>query len=210
MSRSWSTRCSKRSSRRWRAGDRVELRGFGAFSVKKRDAGRGATRAPANSVEVEEKHVPFFKTGKLLRDASERKVKGTNADDSEYLILALIALCLIIIGFANRNPVMLTLLPDDLGHSPSSTTRSNCRFTWWRSAGCCSDSFWASCWSGCVRRSTGPRPPSSGASGPILAQGSREAEKGNRKSRRRRSGADRIDLDMARVSGYMSGSRSAV
>ena len=28
----------------------------------------GATRAPAKASQVEEKHVPFFKTGKLLRD----------------------------------------------------------------------------------------------------------------------------------------------
>ena len=50
------------------AGHRVELRGFGAFSVKKREARTGATRAPATASTVEEKYVPFFKTGKLLRD----------------------------------------------------------------------------------------------------------------------------------------------
>ncbi|MBC7132769.1 MAG: integration host factor subunit beta [Roseovarius sp.] len=49
-------------------GDRVELRGFGAFSVKKRDARIGRNPRTGESVEVEEKHVPFFKTGKLLRD----------------------------------------------------------------------------------------------------------------------------------------------
>ncbi len=49
-------------------GDRVELRGFGAFSVKKRDARAGRNPRTGESVEVEEKHVPFFKTGKLLRD----------------------------------------------------------------------------------------------------------------------------------------------
>jgi len=49
-------------------GDRVELRGFGAFSVKKRDARTGRNPRTGESVEVEEKHVPFFKTGKLLRD----------------------------------------------------------------------------------------------------------------------------------------------
>jgi integration host factor subunit beta len=49
-------------------GDRVELRGFGAFSVKKRDARVGRNPRTGESVEVEEKHVPFFKTGKLLRD----------------------------------------------------------------------------------------------------------------------------------------------
>ncbi len=50
------------------AGNRVELRGFGAFSVKKRDARVGRNPRTGEAVEVEEKHVPFFKTGKLLRD----------------------------------------------------------------------------------------------------------------------------------------------
>ncbi len=49
-------------------GDRVELRGFGAFSVKKRDARAGRNPRTGESVSVDQKHVPFFKTGKLLRD----------------------------------------------------------------------------------------------------------------------------------------------
>ena len=49
-------------------GGRVELRGFGAFSVKRRDARVGRNPRTGASVDVEEKHVPFFKTGKLLRD----------------------------------------------------------------------------------------------------------------------------------------------
>ncbi|MCP5036024.1 MAG: integration host factor subunit beta [Rhodobacteraceae bacterium] len=49
-------------------GDRVELRGFGAFSVKKRDARVGRNPRTGEAVQVEEKHVPFFKTGKALRD----------------------------------------------------------------------------------------------------------------------------------------------
>ena len=49
-------------------GNRVELRGFGAFSVKKRDARIGRKPRTGEAVQVEEKHVPFFKTGKLLRD----------------------------------------------------------------------------------------------------------------------------------------------
>ena len=49
-------------------GDRVELRGFGAFSVKKRDARIGRNPRTGESFAVEQKHVPFFKTGKLLRD----------------------------------------------------------------------------------------------------------------------------------------------
>ncbi len=49
-------------------GDRVELRGFGAFSVKKRDARTGRNPRTGESVKVDQKCVPFFKTGKLLRD----------------------------------------------------------------------------------------------------------------------------------------------
>ena len=49
-------------------GDRVELRGFGAFSVKRRDARIGRNPRTGEAVQVEEKHVPFFKTGKLLRE----------------------------------------------------------------------------------------------------------------------------------------------
>ena len=49
-------------------GNRVELRGFGAFSVKKRESRTGRNPRTGEAVHVEEKHVPFFKTGKLLRD----------------------------------------------------------------------------------------------------------------------------------------------
>ncbi len=49
-------------------GERVELRGFGAFSVKRRDARVGRNPRTGDAVDVEEKHVPFFKTGKLLRE----------------------------------------------------------------------------------------------------------------------------------------------
>ncbi len=49
-------------------GDRVELRGFGAFSVKQRDARIGRNPRTGDAVQVAEKHIPFFKTGKLLRE----------------------------------------------------------------------------------------------------------------------------------------------
>ena len=48
-------------------GNRVELRGFGAFSSKKREERVGRNPRTGGSVKVEEKHVPFFKTGKILR-----------------------------------------------------------------------------------------------------------------------------------------------
>ncbi len=49
-------------------GDRVELRGFGAFSVKRRPARTGRNPRTGEAVHVEEKFVPYFKTGKDLRE----------------------------------------------------------------------------------------------------------------------------------------------
>ncbi|MGO9484492.1 MAG: integration host factor subunit beta [Rhodomicrobium sp.] len=68
-------------------GDRVELRGFGAFSVKHRPARTGRNPRTGDQVEVTEKFVPYFKTGKELRirlnppvapgDKPKRKKKGS-------------------------------------------------------------------------------------------------------------------------------------
>lgn len=49
-------------------GDRVELRGFGAFSVKERGARLGRNPRTGEAVDVSAKHVPYFKTGKQLRE----------------------------------------------------------------------------------------------------------------------------------------------
>jgi len=49
-------------------GDRVELRGFGAFSVKERRARVGRNPRTGDSVQVAAKRVPYFKTGKELRE----------------------------------------------------------------------------------------------------------------------------------------------
>ena len=49
-------------------GDRVELRGFGAFSVKNRPARTGRNPRTGAKVSVEQKFVPFFKTGKEMRE----------------------------------------------------------------------------------------------------------------------------------------------
>jgi integration host factor subunit beta len=48
-------------------GERVELRGFGAFSVKRRPSRTGRNPRTGDQVFVEEKYVPYFKTGKELR-----------------------------------------------------------------------------------------------------------------------------------------------
>ena len=49
-------------------GARVELRGFGAFTVKRRDARTGRNPRTGESVAVDQKMVPFFKAGKELRE----------------------------------------------------------------------------------------------------------------------------------------------
>ncbi len=49
-------------------GERVELRGFGAFSVKKRGARVGRNPRTGQAVEVSSKFIPYFKTGKQLRE----------------------------------------------------------------------------------------------------------------------------------------------
>lgn len=54
-------------------GGRVELRGFGAFSVKTRQPRRGRNPRTGETVSVDGKTVPFFKTGKELRDQLNAK-----------------------------------------------------------------------------------------------------------------------------------------
>ncbi len=54
-------------------GDRVELRGFGAFSVKRRQSRTGRNPRTGEAVQVSEKAVPFFKTGKELREKLNTK-----------------------------------------------------------------------------------------------------------------------------------------
>lgn len=67
-------------------GDRVELRGFGAFSTKRRDPRTGRNPRTGTAVEVEGKAVPYFKPGKELRErvnggplqATPRKARATS------------------------------------------------------------------------------------------------------------------------------------
>ncbi len=49
-------------------GDRVELRGFGAFSIKERAARMGRNPRTGEAVQVDSKLISYFKTGKQLRE----------------------------------------------------------------------------------------------------------------------------------------------
>ena len=49
-------------------GGRVELRGFGRFSLRHRDARTGRNPRNGQAVQVEAKGKPFFKAGKTIRD----------------------------------------------------------------------------------------------------------------------------------------------
>ena len=56
-------------------GDRVELRGFGAFSVRRRSARQGRNPRTGAAVKVAAKNVPFFKPGKELRAKVDVRAK---------------------------------------------------------------------------------------------------------------------------------------
>jgi len=49
-------------------GGRVELRGFGAFSTRGRDARKGRNPRTGEPVDVDAKRVPYFKPGKEMRE----------------------------------------------------------------------------------------------------------------------------------------------
>lgn len=49
-------------------GDRVEIRGFGSFSVKDRGARQARNPKTGEQVSIDSKKVPFFKTGKELKE----------------------------------------------------------------------------------------------------------------------------------------------
>jgi integration host factor subunit beta len=63
-------------------GDRVELRGFGAFSVKHRDARTGRNPRTGAKVDVSEKSVPAFRPGKEMRQRPN--LNGGNGDNGEH------------------------------------------------------------------------------------------------------------------------------
>ncbi|MBN8520387.1 MAG: integration host factor subunit beta [Alphaproteobacteria bacterium] len=65
-------------------GDRVELRGFGAFSVKSRDARTGRNPRTGETVKVDAKRLPFFKTGKGLRERLNGGHDDSQSDEDDF------------------------------------------------------------------------------------------------------------------------------
>lgn len=68
-------------------GERVELRGFGAFSVRFRPARQGRNPRTGDAVDVKDKHVPFFKAGKQLRERVDAAAaEAAEAEDDPVLV----------------------------------------------------------------------------------------------------------------------------
>jgi len=57
-------------------GERIEIRGFGSFIVKRRNAREGLNPKTGEVVSVAAKRVPFFKAGKELKVRVDRKPRG--------------------------------------------------------------------------------------------------------------------------------------
>ena len=55
-----------------REGDKVELRGFGSFRTRSRNAREGRNPKTGDAVQIPSKKVPFFKAGKELREVVDR------------------------------------------------------------------------------------------------------------------------------------------
>lgn len=62
-------------------GDKIELRGFGSFRVRKRDARRGRNPKTGEPVDIPAKTVPYFKPGKELKELINGKLVGDDPDD---------------------------------------------------------------------------------------------------------------------------------
>jgi integration host factor subunit beta len=66
-----------------RRGDRVEIRGFGSFVVKHRQAREGRNPKTGDVVSVAAKRVPFFKVGKELKLRVDGKEPGPDGSAGE-------------------------------------------------------------------------------------------------------------------------------
>jgi integration host factor subunit beta len=63
-------------------GDKVELRGFGSFRLRRREPRKGRNPKTGDRVDVPSKHVPYFKPGKELKDL----INANAGDDAERVL----------------------------------------------------------------------------------------------------------------------------
>lgn len=72
-----------------KAGDKIEIRGFGSFRTRQRNARTGRNPKTGEKVEVPAKRVPFFKPSKELRDSvnpsGNKGTKAAHAPDTKHI-----------------------------------------------------------------------------------------------------------------------------
>jgi len=66
------------------AGQRIEIRGFGSFSVNQRPSRMGRNPRSGESVEIPAKRVPHFKPGKALREAVDKSPSSQGSSGQGY------------------------------------------------------------------------------------------------------------------------------
>ena len=66
-----------------RRGDRIEIRGFGSFQVKLREAREGRNPKTGEPVHISAKRPPFFKVGKELKEMVDGGPASAVADDGD-------------------------------------------------------------------------------------------------------------------------------
>jgi integration host factor subunit beta len=69
-------------------GEKIELRGFGSFRLRRREPRKGRNPKTGDKVDVPPKKVPYFKPGKELKDLINKAGEdGADAGNPEFLIL---------------------------------------------------------------------------------------------------------------------------
>ena len=63
-------------------GERIEIRGFGSFTVKRREARQGRNPRTGAAVAVESKRIPFFRAGKELRAGLNGAARQDSSEES--------------------------------------------------------------------------------------------------------------------------------
>jgi integration host factor subunit beta len=63
-----------------KGGERIEIRGFGSFQVKVRDAREGRNPKTGEPVHISAKRTPFFKVGKELKEMVDQSVSATESE----------------------------------------------------------------------------------------------------------------------------------